>query len=52
MQKDDEAVKVSEGGGGNDEKIKTDNFPGMIGEESLPSLGRRLRCFDPVFCDG
>jgi len=52
MQKDDEAVKVTEGGDGNDEKIKTDIFPGIIVEESLPSLGRRLKRFDPVFGDG
>src|SRR4030095_6948631 len=49
VQKNDEAVKVTEGCGGDSKEIDADDLPSMIGEESLPSLGRRLKCFDSIF---
>jgi hypothetical protein len=51
MQKNDEAVKVSEGHGGDSKKIDADDVAGMIGEESLPRLGGRLGRLYAVFCD-
>ena len=42
MQKDDEAVKVTECRGGDSKEIDANDVPSMIGEESLPSLGGRL----------
>lgn len=52
VQKNDEAVEVSEGRGGDSKEIDADDLPGMSREESLPCLGGRLKCFDSVFCDG
>ena len=49
VQKNDEAVKVTEGCGGDSKEIDADDLPSMIGEESLPSLGGRLKCFDSIF---
>ena|SRR5215471_3681529 len=51
VQKDDEAVKITEGRSGDGEEIDANHVAGVIGEESLPSLGGRLRRFDPVFGD-
>ena len=52
MQKDDEAVKLTECRGGDSKEIDANDVPSMIGEESLPSLGRRLGRLDSVFGDG
>ena len=49
VQKNDEAVKVTEGCGGDSKEIDADDPPSMIGEESLPRLGGRLKCFDSIF---
>ena len=49
MQKDDETVKVTEGRGGDGKEIDADDISGAIGEESLPRLGGRLKCFDSIF---
>ena len=49
LQKDDETVKVTEGRGGDGKEIDADDFSGVIGEESLPRLGGRLKCFDSIF---
>src|SRR5215510_7253224 len=52
VQEDDEAVKVTEGRGGDRKEIDADDLSGMIGEKSLPRLGGRLRRSDSVFSDG
>ena len=52
MQKDDEAVKLTECRGGDSKEIDANDVPSMIGEESLPSLGGRLGRLDSVFGDG
>jgi len=52
MQKDDEAVKVTECRGGDRKEIDANDVPSMIGKKSLPILGGRLECFDSVFGDG
>src|SRR5215813_7416718 len=51
MQKDDEAVKVTERRSRDSKEIDANDVPGMIGEESLPGLGGRLRRFDSVLSD-
>ena len=50
-QKDDEAVKVTERRSRDSKEINANDVPGMIGEESLPGLGGRLRRFDSVLSD-
>src|SRR5499433_477904 len=49
VQKNDEAVKLTEGRGGDSKEIDADDLPSMIGEESFPRLGGRLKCFDSIF---
>ena len=49
VQKNDEAVKITEGRGGDSKEIDADDLPGVIGEESLPCLGGRLGRLNPIF---
>ena len=48
VQKNDEAVKITESRGGDSKEINADDLPGVIGEEILPRLGGRLKCFDSI----
>ena len=52
VQKDDEAVKVTESCSRDGEEIDANDVAGVIGEESLPSLGGRLRRPGSVVGDG
>src|SRR5262249_30375628 len=52
VQEDDKAVKVTERRSRDSKKIDANDVAGVIGEESLPRLGGRLRRFDSVFGDG
>ena len=48
VPQDDEAVKESEAGGRNHEKVRRRNLTGMVFEESLPVLRWRLPTFNSI----
>ena len=52
VREHDEDEEDAERSSGDGEEIDANHVAGVIGEESLPSLGGRLRRFDPVFGDG
>src|SRR5215471_1928124 len=52
VQEDDKTVKITKRRSGDGKEIDTDDLPSMIGKESLPSLGGRLRRLITVFGDG
>src|SRR5215510_13441426 len=52
VPQDDKAVKESESGGRNNEKVRRRDLTGMIFEEGLPVLRRRLPAFDSILGHG
>jgi hypothetical protein len=42
-------MKAADLRNGNDRALSSSDLPGMSREESLPRLGRRLKCFDSIF---
>ena len=52
VPQDDKAVKESESGGRNNEKVRRRDLTRMIFEEGLPVLRRRLPAFDSILGHG
>ncbi|HKX29543.1 MAG TPA: hypothetical protein VJ302_17770, partial [Blastocatellia bacterium] len=52
VPQDDEAVKETESGGRNHEKVRRRDLTGMVFEEALPVLRWMLPAFDSVFGHG